>query len=122
MFPLFLPKGMAPDEENEKEDVKNTEDHFNGVIYHFLLCCLQNVGQNVLPGWMGLRQLGHSWVLLLLSAPLPCSFRSNQPSQPLRCCVGHLGTCLLHSWARNGVSHAALRQLAVSDLPLGPCC
>lgn len=48
MFPLFLLKGMAPDE--KKENGKNTEGHFNCVIYHFLPCCLQNLGQNVLPG------------------------------------------------------------------------
>lgn len=33
MFPLFLLKEMAPDE--EKEDGKSIEYHFNGVIYHF---------------------------------------------------------------------------------------
>lgn len=50
------------------------------MIYHYLLCCLQNPGQNVLPGWMGPRELVNScfflplcFFALLLSAPLPCS-------------------------------------------------
>lgn len=47
MFLLFLLKGMAPEE--EREDGKNIECRFNGVIYHFhrgvykiwgKMCCL----------------------------------------------------------------------------------
>lgn len=45
--PFVSAEGMAPDE--EKEDGKNAGSHFSCVIYHFLPCCLQNLGQNVLP-------------------------------------------------------------------------
>lgn len=114
-------------------------------IYRYLLCCLQNPGQNVLPGWMGLRELVHScfflplhFFALLLSAPLPCSLpgatKLPSPVGPrwqrggcgrekhllLPTCHGDLGPRLLPTQARNRVSHAALQHFAVSDQPLGP--
>lgn len=85
------------------------------MIYCFLLCCLQNPGQNVLPGWMGLRELVHSCFFLPLWVFLPCSFlplalffaRSHQTSQP-------------HG---SEAAERRLRQggtLAAPDVPWGP--
>lgn len=62
----FLLKKMAAVKRMKKVG-KNTGDHFNV----FLLSCLQNLEQNVLPAWMGPRELVCSCFFLPVS--LLCS-------------------------------------------------
>lgn len=79
MSPLFLPKGMAPDEENEKKGGKNTGDRFNFYDLLFFIVLFTKSGAKR-TAWMDGSERTCSFLFLppsvgffalLLSAPCP---------------------------------------------------
>lgn len=128
MSTLFLPKGKAPHEENERGGGKSTGNSFNFMDLSFSTLVYTIWGRMFCSDDRS-EKLGHSCFFLPLFfclAPFCLSalffVRSHQLSQVpqsmqqragcgrqehslLPMYLGDLGTCLLHSWSRNRVSY-----------------
>lgn len=73
MSPLFLPKGVAPDEENEKEGGKNTGGRFNFYDLPFSTVLFTKSGAKC-SAWMDGSERTCSFPFLPPSVFLSCSF------------------------------------------------